>query len=503
VWLYQKNIILGSLYLTTGDTAYIDSTIIDGSGDDCNVAIVGDIDSTTRITGFTIKNGVGCVYCQGGGIYVESSSPRLDHLIIEDNLGNGGGGICLNGTSNATINEVLIQNNLSELGGGIFSYNSNPVITNCTLRNNQAIYGGGVYLTNSSPNMEHVSITDNITDEFGGGVFCRAYSSPSFDHLTISNNTANDGGGIYSIGGSIPSFTNSIFWDNIPVSIVSHEDSLFAIYSNIEGGWVGESNIHLDPLFCSIDSGNYSLAENSPCLGSGEGGTNMGSMNIGCNSIILLPSNFSLLVPENNYQLVIDEFNQHQSLLLSWEESFDINSDSLTYFVSIHSENLYSDTIETSYTSWEISYENFINLFSDSLISSSFFYWDVSVSDFDTSIISSNGPLMFTVEVSELLLNNNLVIPSEFKLHQNYPNPFNPLTKIQYDIPNINNVSIIIYDLIGKNIKSLVNSEKPAGFYSVAWDGTNNFGKTVSAGIYVYMIQTGEFRSTKKMVLLK
>tara|TARA_B100001094_G_C18097981_1_gene754075 strand:- start:684 stop:1373 length:690 start_codon:yes stop_codon:yes gene_type:complete len=229
----------------------------------------------------------------------------------------------------------------------------------------------------------------------------------------------------------------------------------------------------------------------------------MGSMNVGCNSIIVPPSNFSLLVPENNYQLVIDEFNQDQSLLLSWEESFDINSDSLTYFVSIHSENLYSDTIETSYTSWEISYENFINLFSDSLISSSFFYWDVSVSDFDTSIVSSNGPFMFTVEVSELLLNNNLVIPSEFKLHQNYPNPFNPVTKIQYDISSINNVSIIIYDLIGKNIKSLVNSKKPAGFYSVAWDGTNNFGETVSAGIYVYMIQTGEFRSTKKMVLLK
>ena len=278
---------------------------------------------------------------------------------------------------------------------------------------------------------------------------------------------------------------------------------MLAIYSNIEGGWLGEGNIDLDPLFCSPDSGNYSLAENSPCIGSGEGGSSMGSMSVGCNSVIVPPSDFLLLVPENNYQLIIDESNQDQSLLLSWEESLDLNSDSLTYFVSIYSENLYSDTIETSQTSLEISYENFINLFSDSMLSSSIFYWNVAVADFDTSVVSSNGPFMFTVEVSELLLDNNVVIPGEFKLHQNYPNPFNPLTKIQYDIPNNNFTTLIIYDLIGRNIKSLVNTEKPAGFYSVVWDGTNNFGETVPAGMYIYSIQSGEFSQTKKMLYLK
>ena len=504
VWLYQKNIILGSLYLTTGDTTYIDSTIIDGSGDDCNVAIVGNIDSTTRITGFTIKNGIGCVYGQGGGIYIESSSPRLDHLIIKDNIGNGGGGICLNGTSNAILDEVLIQNNLSELGGGIHSYNSNPVITNCTIRNNQSTHGGGIYLTNSSPIMEHVSITDNIADESGGGVFCRTNSSPSFDHLTISNNSASNGGGIYSIGASIPSFSNSIFWENIPISILSHEDSLLVTYSNIEGGWLGEGNIDFDPLFCSQDSGNYSLAENSPCVGSGENGSNMGSMNVGCNSFIIPPSDFSLLVPENNYQLVIDESNQDQSLFLSWEESVDLSgSDSLTYFISINSENLYGDTIETVNTSLEISYQNFIDLFFDIEISNSLFYWNVNAGINDTGVVSLNGPFMFTVEVSDLILDNKMVIPSEFKLHQNYPNPFNPTTQIKYDLPKDVVVNISIYDLMGKNIKSLVNIVQPKGYRSLRWDGTNNYGEVVSAGMYIYVIQAGEFRATKKMIILK
>ena len=110
---------------------------------------------------------------------------------------------------------------------------------------------------------------------------------------------------------------------------------------------------------------------------------------------------------------------------------------------------------------------------------------------------------MFTVEVSDLILDNKMVIPNEFKLHQNYPNPFNPTTQIKYDLPKDMVVNISIYDLMGKNIKSLVNIIQPAGYRSVRWDGTNNYGEDVSAGMYIYVIQAGEFRATKKMILLK
>ena len=98
---------------------------------------------------------------------------------------------------------------------------------------------------------------------------------------------------------------------------------------------------------------------------------------------------------------------------------------------------------------------------------------------------------------------NDSFIPSKFTLHQNYPNPFNPVTTLRYDLPEQANVNIIIYDLLGREVRTLVNTTQDAGFKSVIWDATNDYGKPVSAGVYLYQIQAGEFVQTKKMVLLK
>jgi len=95
-------------------------------------------------------------------------------------------------------------------------------------------------------------------------------------------------------------------------------------------------------------------------------------------------------------------------------------------------------------------------------------------------------------------------IPLEFALSQNYPNPFNPLTNISYQITEELNVTIEIYDITGAKIRTLVSSEMhQAGYCQVIWNATNDAGQPVSAGMYIYTIQAGEFRSTKKMLLLK
>ena len=94
-------------------------------------------------------------------------------------------------------------------------------------------------------------------------------------------------------------------------------------------------------------------------------------------------------------------------------------------------------------------------------------------------------------------------IPDVYALHQNYPNPFNPTTQIKYDLPEDAMVSITIYDLMGRQVKTLVNSSQTAGYRSIQWNATNNEGQPVSAGLYLYTIQAGKFRQTKKMVLLK
>jgi len=101
------------------------------------------------------------------------------------------------------------------------------------------------------------------------------------------------------------------------------------------------------------------------------------------------------------------------------------------------------------------------------------------------------------------ILNKESVIPVTFVLHQNFPNPFNPITTLRYDLPSDALVTLSIYDMLGKEITQLVNTTQQAGFKSVKWDATDSMGKPVSAGVYLYQIQAGEFVQTKKMVLLK
>jgi flagellar hook assembly protein FlgD len=94
-------------------------------------------------------------------------------------------------------------------------------------------------------------------------------------------------------------------------------------------------------------------------------------------------------------------------------------------------------------------------------------------------------------------------MPHEFFLHQNYPNPFNPTTTISYDLPEQAQVTLGIYDLLGKQLKTLVNQSQDAGSKTAIWDGTDGLGRSVSAGVYLYRIKAGEFTQTRKMVLLK
>ena len=95
------------------------------------------------------------------------------------------------------------------------------------------------------------------------------------------------------------------------------------------------------------------------------------------------------------------------------------------------------------------------------------------------------------------------ILPSNFKLYNNHPNPFNPITTIRYDLPTDELVNISVYDMKGRMVKTLVNGSQNTGQNAIKWNGTNNKNEQMSAGIYLYTIQIGDFRQSKKMVLLK
>ena len=181
---------------------------------------------------------------------------------------------------------------------------------------------------------------------------------------------------------------NSIIYGGILELGVDSPNIYDISYSLLPSFWEGEGNIVADPLFCDSMNGDFLLAENSPAVGSGENGTNMGALGIGC-------------------------------------EAIDLN-------------------------------------------------------------------------LSEIYQ-----IPSDYALHQNYPNPFNPTTQIRYDLPEDQFVSVTIYNVMGHKIRTLINLNQSASYHSIKWDAKNDIGEGVSAGMYIYVIQAGEFKATKKMLLLK
>ena len=202
------------------------------------------------------------------------------------------------------------------------------------------------------------------------------------------------------------------------------------------------------------------------------------------------PLNFATVAPENNVEGLGTEVE------FVWEETDDPDPvEEISYRV-VYAANwedsstyVYSETIQD--TSMVIT-----------LGDNSQYYWLVEALDSDGFIVGSNENTPNVIVVGTLAIDGDL-IPVEFALRQNYPNPFNPVTTLRYDLPENGHINITIYDMLGRQVKTLINQTQDAGFKSVVWNATNDYGKPVSAGIYLYQIQAGENISTKKMVLLK
>lgn len=121
----------------------------------------------------------------------------------------------------------------------------------------------------------------------------------------------------------------------------------------------------------------------------------------------------------------------------------------------------------------------------------------------DLVVIATHGNGMYSSNVVVSLEKNSENIVNNFQLKQNYPNPFNPTTTIDYEIPESSPVTIKIYNIQGKEIATLVNSNHIPGNYSVNWNGNDRFGRPVASGTYIYQIKAGKHQESKQMVLMR
>jgi hypothetical protein len=139
---------------------------------------------------------------------------------------------------------------------------------------------------------------------------------------------------------------------------------------------------------------------------------------------------------------------------------------------------------------------------------------DIVTVTFTPNVVVNAGDISRFVKIRRIEINDRAVsissveeitdgVPRIFNLKQNYPNPFNPETMIQYELPKPSRVVLKIYNILGQEVKTLINTEQPAGSYSVKWNGRNESGYSVAPGIYFYHLKAGEFEKTLKMMLIK
>tara|TARA_B100000886_G_scaffold244436_1_gene171765 strand:+ start:1015 stop:4017 length:3003 start_codon:yes stop_codon:yes gene_type:complete len=446
--------------------------------------------------GWTLKNSTisgNTSARHGGGIAFAWSHPTVINCTISDNTALWGGGGIMGITSGFTLKESIVSNNYATSSGGgirasgpVYDGLEPPIIEDCIVNGNEtAEESGGILLYNGQ--VKRTVVFDNHAATYTGGVGIKAFAT--LTNLTISGNTASQGGGIEAWGDAHPEVINSIIWDNTPTAV-----SLFGTgeiditYSDIDGGWDGEGNIDDDPLFTDVNSGDYTITEGSPCKNAGTTDTdgdgedditeyNGSAPDMGAFEITLPAISGFTFYTFDTY------------ISLTWNPA---NEDGFQYYLLERStDEEFAENIVSNYVT--------INNYEDDQMEydTEYFY---RVSYYTNNWSEYSEVISVTLEWMDV---DGEHLPTVYALHQNYPNPFNPITTVRYELPEDSFVDVTVYDMLGNVVNNLVNTDQSSGYKSIQWDATNNQGEPVSAGVYLYKIQAGDFVDTKKMILLK
>ena len=449
-------------------------------------AIYQEFADTLHITGtaFTINNATSA---PGGAIAsYHGTEIILDDLHVANNNANGGagGGLMLLRPEHVIFSHSLIENNRSNVnsGGGVM-LGSESIVDSIVVRGS----------------FNHLTFVNNYAQIGGGGLFL--WNTADFDilHCTFVGNEANDndgtstwlGGGLAIHAAAEANVLNSLFYDNYPNSV--HDgtpNSPFEMnYTRTTEYWAGDGNITEDPLFVDAESFDFRLQVNSPCIDAGtsdldgDGFEDLGLFYTG-SAPDLGAYEWVIAAPQD-----LQAYVQDSTVLLAWgavEENlqfYKLERSTNDIFTENVSENfLTTNTFTDNDLEWDTEY---------------FYRVSANVGYYtDYSNISS-------VMLESLNIEDNEYLPLSFQVFQNYPNPFNPTTSLSYQLSDDGKVEVVIYDMMGKLIKNLVDEKQSSGKNSIIWNATNNDGNQVSAGLYIYTVRTRDHKQSKKMLLVK
>lgn len=496
------DIVLGSLFLTFGDTSYIAETIIDGDSAGSVVTIASEENNTTIISGFTIRNGFATL---GGGIYCQNSQPNIvsNHIIANSAgdtsgyTGFGGGIYCMN--ADAVIRENIIFGNVAYhshssggRGGGIYCDNSDAdIIENVISRNIARWRGGGIYFENSNgfPYIFGNEILDNLSEDDGGGIFVWD-SNPEIRANNLIGNYSDAGGGIYCLSMDSPIIENN-FLENA---------------AGLGGGGLhlsGSQNTLIDNVFRGNMSGqgggiqlfSSNLTSTGNVFVENFAGTSGGALYLRSSAANITNCTFSLNRSSGNYGGGIYLYGSDITLTntILWADSANIEDH------EIHIQ--YSTDVSITYSDIDGGWEGQGNIDCDPLFCYPE-YFDYRLAENSCCIGSGEsganiGALGVGCEPTEVSQISG-ILPDKFELEQNYPNPFNVFTVIRFNLPVESHVRVKIYDLSGRLVEILINNYKNAGYHRVTWEAAD-----FPSGVYFARLETEGVSENIKLVLLK
>ena len=202
----------------------------------------------------------------------------------------------------------------------------------------------------------------------------------------------------------------------------------------------------------------------------------------------------------------ITQENLETEYIVDWTASTDVDGDTIDYLLYAKiGVNPPEEIYDTTSTSAPITYQEFLQKTFEQIpmLSRATVKFSVSATDgIDTVKVTGDDRVVF-VNRYDYLSTESEGIPTEFALHENYPNPFNPTTTLRFDLPEVSNLTLTIYNMLGQKVRTFNYQNTSAGYHSVKWNATNDYGDPVSAGIYLYQLQAKDFVKTRKMVLLK
>jgi len=276
---YEENLDFVGKVITLRSELGPEVTVIDGNQLDRVVQFQSGETRDCVLEGFTITNG-NASSGNGGGIDCTLiSSPTIRNCILSFNRAFGlGGGIACRGFSNAVIiGCTFIGNDChgaveGSQGGGLSCFFSDVTVTGCTFIDNASQWGGAIDFSGSRSIVTNCAFVGNYADLGGGALFC-SVGYPTVTNCTFNRNSAAFGGALVTAGAvlsSHPVLTNCILWDNQPEEILIGIGKVTVTYCDVMGGWIGSGNIDVFPGFFDLDSRDFHLTWDSPCVDAGD-----------------------------------------------------------------------------------------------------------------------------------------------------------------------------------------------------------------------------------------